>query len=179
MANNLLKISGAWKAIDNALAKISGSWKQVNTVYVKVGGAWKVVWNNLVITISDAGYLPVSTASPTFGRFIVDQDGNCYRRRNADSNVQINAATDWARPTGVAPGSYQFRYTGVTGDTGTFSATAAINVWHDLSVSDYTFTMSDDNTAEGGNSVVIDVEIGLGDSALDSATWTLGADRQV
>ena len=179
MADNHIKIGAAWKSIDNCSVKIGAAWKQVQTIYVKIGSTWKVAWNNLVIQINDIGYSPVSLSSPTFGRLIVNQDGNVYHRRNADSDVQENASTDWARPTSAAPGAYQIRYTAVTGDTGDFTATAAINVWHDLSAGDYTFTMQDDNTAAGGNEVVITVEIGTGDVAIDSATWTLGADRQV
>jgi len=36
-----VKVSGAWKLVNNAYVKVSGAWKQCNQIYPKVSGAFK------------------------------------------------------------------------------------------------------------------------------------------
>ena len=40
-----VKVSGAWKSINNMFTKVSGTWKQITAGYIKVGGAWKAMFN--------------------------------------------------------------------------------------------------------------------------------------
>ena len=45
-----LKVSGAWKQVNEAFVKVSGSWKEIQEGYIKVGGAWKQFYTAFVAT---------------------------------------------------------------------------------------------------------------------------------
>jgi hypothetical protein len=53
-----IKVSGAWKEIDNAEIKVGGAWKSVDVISIKVGGVWKDVYSAGAFDISsiDGGY---------------------------------------------------------------------------------------------------------------------------
>ena len=131
------------------------------------------------VTLSGETYQPTSSNNPTTGRFIVDQDGNMYRQLNSDARVQIDTGPNWIRPNTAAPGTYEGRYTGVTGDTGSLTATTAVNVWHSMATSDWTITVSDSDSGVGGKSCTFTLEIRVGSTTLASASYTLGADYQI
>ena len=45
-----LKVSGAWKQVNEAFYKSSGSWKEIQEGWIKVGGAWKQFYTAFVAT---------------------------------------------------------------------------------------------------------------------------------
>lgn len=51
MANDwYLKVSGAWKQVNEAYIKQSGAWKEIQEAYIKVSGAWKLFYVSFVAT---------------------------------------------------------------------------------------------------------------------------------
>ncbi len=36
-----IKVSGAYKEVNEAFVKVSGAWKEIQEGYIKVSGAWK------------------------------------------------------------------------------------------------------------------------------------------
>ena len=108
----------------------------------------------------------------------IDQNGNVYSKLNTAARIQIDTAADWVRPTGSAPGTYEVRYTGLTGDALSFN-TAAENVWYALSTTDYVLRQADSTTKFGGTSSTFTVEIREGSSGAADVTgsYSLIADR--
>ena len=45
-----LKVSGAWKQVNEAFYKQSGSWKEIQEAWIKVGGSWKQFYTAFVAT---------------------------------------------------------------------------------------------------------------------------------
>lgn len=45
-----LKVSGAWKQVNEAFFKTGGAWKEIQEGYIKVGGAWKQFYTAFVAT---------------------------------------------------------------------------------------------------------------------------------
>ena len=45
-----VKVSGAFKEVNEAFVKVSGSWKEVQEGYIKVSGAWKQFYQAFVAT---------------------------------------------------------------------------------------------------------------------------------
>ena len=110
-------------------------------------------------------------------RFV--DDGDVREKKNSGSYDLISETTDWLRPSSSAPGLYEVRFTSISGDTGDFSATTSVNTWHDFSSGSWTGTVTDSTIFFGGKSVTFTIEIRLdGGSVLDSAAYTLTADRE-
>lgn len=112
--------------------------------------------------------------SDAYARIKIDQDGNVYESADTGtpSWVQVDTAADWVRPTGAAPGSYEVRYTSLTGDA-LDSATAAVDTWYSLSSGDYTLVQS--RATVGTDTCTFTIEIRSGATTLDSASYTLTA----
>lgn len=108
----------------------------------------------------------------------VDNDGMIYHRSNGGSYIQLDDATgDWIRPIAEAPGTYQVRYTNLTGDA-LSSSTAAEDVWYALSSGDFTLTISSSTGLKTSN---FDIEIRRGGSgaALVSASYSIAANQTI
>ena len=132
------------------------------------------------LTLTGAVHSVSSGTNPTTASFKWDNDGNVYRKRNADAYIQISTATDWLRPTSGAPDDYEIRFTNLTGDTGAFSINATVDVWQALTT-DLVATVTDTDSGIGGFSCSFDIEIRKGStgSALASASYTLSADYDI
>lgn len=50
MSDWYLKVSSAWKLVNEAYFKSSGSWKEISEAYIKVGGVWKQFYASFVAT---------------------------------------------------------------------------------------------------------------------------------
>lgn len=49
-----VKVSGAWKNIEEMHVRVSGSWKQIQEAYVRVGGVWKQFYQFFTASASDS-----------------------------------------------------------------------------------------------------------------------------
>ena len=68
------------------------------------------------------------------GGFRLDADGNMYRKQGYyASYVQVSSTTDWVRPAASAPGSYQARFTGLTGFSPNGGTNQSEDSWRNLS----------------------------------------------
>ena len=45
-----IKVSGAFKEVNEAFVKVSGNWKEIQEGYIKVSGAWKKFYQAFVAT---------------------------------------------------------------------------------------------------------------------------------
>ena len=112
-----------------------------------------------------------------------DADGNVYKKLNTGSYNQIDAGSNWIRPTTAAPDDYEIRYTNATGDTGEITATAAEDTWFAFQstspASDFEISVTDTTILAANKSATFDIEIRKGASggADESASYTLTADR--
>ena len=107
----------------------------------------------------------------------VDNDGNMYKKANAAAYSQIDASTDWVRPTSSAPGSYRTMYDSATGDTSYLTAWGTSGTYYALT-SDREMSVYDDTSAGGGQSVTCDFHIDDGTTEQATASYTLTADRE-
>ena len=103
MADNHIKVGGAWKAIDDCSVKVGGAWKQVDNIYVKVAGAWKTVWTYLVISMTTIILQNIrgSGICVTYVKF--GADGDIYE---SDETGAYGAATDTWLDAGAAADAY-------------------------------------------------------------------------
>lgn len=60
-----LKVSGAWKQVNEAFYKSSGSWKEIQEGWIKVGGAWKQFYTAFVATAFTNQTSDTSVVVPT------------------------------------------------------------------------------------------------------------------
>jgi len=135
-----VKISSAWKSIDNAYVKVSTAWKSVDTIYVKVGSAWKIVWNNVVYTLTGDNINVTDGASPynTRSGIRVNADGTLDKAFSVNGDLlaytQIDSATDWVIPNGAASADHDVRITAVThnGHAGWNASASEEDAWIDL-----------------------------------------------
>lgn len=113
----------------------------------------------------------------SYAYFKVDQNGNLYEYTGSSPTPSyqiVDSATDWVRPTSSAPGLYEVRVTGRTGDTFS-SQTAADDTWHSLSSGD--FVLHNERTIIGNRSTSYTLEIRYnGGSVLASGSYTLLAE---
>lgn len=131
------------------------------------------------VTLSGGTYNAGNMGADAYSYFIVDQNGNTYKRANNDTPIQVNTTDDWIRPTSEAPGTYQVRVTNVTGDLSFWSSTSAEDAWYTLSTSDWFVWVWDSTIGFGGKSITFDVEIRKGTGpTLASTSYTLSADRE-
>ena len=130
---------------------------------------------HVTVLLSGGTYATETNVNPTTASFKFDTDGKVYTRQNADGFVQVSPLTDWIRPASEAPSDYQIRFTSLTGDTGSFTATTATeDAWQALSTQ-VVFTV-DDTTALQTNekSCTFTVEIRKGTGpTITSASYTL------
>ena len=133
----------------------------------------------VALSSATASAFAISPADAT-AQYKVDNDGNVYRRINNQSWTQINTLTNWVRPTSFAPGLYEVRYTNITGNTGDFSASAAVNVWFSLSSGDFICTLLDTTNGFSSRSVSFTIEIrNNGGPVLASAAIFLNTDIEL
>jgi hypothetical protein len=60
-----LKVSGAWKQVNEAFYKQSGSWKEIQEAWIKVGGSWKQFYTAFVATAFSTATSNTSITVPT------------------------------------------------------------------------------------------------------------------
>ena len=60
-----LKVSGAWKQVNEAFYKQSGSWKEIQEAWIKVGGSWKQFYTAFVATAFSTSTSNTSITVPT------------------------------------------------------------------------------------------------------------------
>ena len=60
-----LKVSGAWKQVNEAFYKQSGSWKEIQEAWIKVGGSWKQFYTAFVATAFSTTTSNTSITVPT------------------------------------------------------------------------------------------------------------------
>jgi hypothetical protein len=60
-----LKVSGAWKQVNEAFYKQSGSWKEIQEAWIKVGGSWKQFYTAFVATAFSTQTSNTSITVPT------------------------------------------------------------------------------------------------------------------
>jgi hypothetical protein len=60
-----LKVSGAWKQVNEAFYKQSGSWKEIQEAWIKVGGSWKQFYTAFVATAFSTETSNTSITVPT------------------------------------------------------------------------------------------------------------------
>ena len=60
-----LKVSGAWKQVNEAFYKSSGSWKEIQEAWIKVGGSWKQFYTAFVATAFSTETSNTSITVPT------------------------------------------------------------------------------------------------------------------
>jgi hypothetical protein len=107
----------------------------------------------------------------------VDNNGNVYQSADTGSRsyTQIDTATDWVRPTTKAPGAYEVRYTGLTGDALSFN-TAAQNTWHPLSSGDFVLRNSVTGpVGDRDSTFTVEIRDGSSGSADVSGTYRIHA----
>lgn len=105
-----------------------------------------------------------------------DQDGGIYTQENLGGYVKIG---DWLLPNEAAPGDYQIRYTGLTGDPLT-GATAAEDTWHAIASGDFVMWNIDTSgaPADGPDSdITVELRRGSSGGAQASGAHTLTAQR--
>lgn len=169
MANQHLKVSGAWKATTNCSVKVSSAWKQVNNIYSKVSGAWKLVWSAAVVTVTAATSEDTDEGTANVR---ISTDGNIYVADGA-SEVQANATTDWVRPTTASSSLYEVKWDFLSGDTPNAGNMAVEGTWYALSI-DRTVGLSVGVPILDTCDLTISIRYD-GGSVLDSATFTIRA----
>jgi len=60
-----LKVSGAWKQVNEAFYKQSGSWKEIQEAWIKVSGSWKQFYTAFVATAFSTATSNTSITVPT------------------------------------------------------------------------------------------------------------------
>lgn len=138
------------------------------------------VLNTVVVTLSGETITATPIGEDAHAYLKIDAgDGKVYAKVNTGAYTQIDSATDWIRPADAAPGDYEFRFTGLTGDALAFS-TAVEDTWYPLSSGDFILRQTDITTGPGGKSSTFTVEVRKGSSggAHTSASYTLAADRE-
>ena len=138
--------------------------------------------SNLVLPVVTLGgqFINASNSgADAIARVVVDQDGNMYEQINQGSLTQIDTTDDWVRPTSASPGSYENRYTGLTGDA-LSNAPAAEDTWVTMSGGDRTYDNIDSGPTEPDSlSTTITLQIRLGSGpVLDGGSYILVADRE-
>lgn len=103
----------------------------------------------------------------------VDQDGKMYNADTFSGLVVHNEDSDWIIPHTDAPGAYQVRWTGHTGDAMT-SFTLAEDSWHALSSSDFTLNLQRSTVGNYSNSFTFEIRSGTG-PVLFSNVYTMSA----
>lgn len=130
-----------------------------------------------VVTISAATVSAFSFGTNATANYKVQTDGTIDRQLNGGSDVQINTATDWIRPTAAASSDYEVRHQSQTGDTSSYTGDLT-STWQDMS-QQRNGQVLDATITAGGKSVTQTVEMRKnGGSVLSSATITISADRE-
>jgi hypothetical protein len=70
-----IKVSGAFKEVNEAFVKVSGNWKEIQEGYIKVSGAWKKFYQAFVATSF--------TTQTNTGTVVVPQGANAIHVRQA------------------------------------------------------------------------------------------------
>ena len=123
------------------------------------------------VTLSGATVLDTNTGNAS-AAIRIDQDGKVYSVTNSVGTTQLSSSTDWVIPR-AGMTAYQVRYTNKSG-AGNPTATTAEDIWHQMSTSDWTITLS---TISGTAGCSFDIEIRLGTGAtLASVSYTLNVD---
>lgn len=139
-------------------------------ILMKPGPSRRITLSGNTVTAENSG--AIATA-----QLKVDDDGNMYERLNNGTWDQIDATDDWLRPASGAPGNYQVRFTGFSGNA-LDSSTQTEDTWHTLSSGDFIWTLTENVAGPGGNSCSFTVEIRNGSSGtVTSASYTLNATR--
>lgn len=186
MTDQLIKVGGAWKSIDDCKVKVASAWKQVDTIYCKVGGAWKEVWNNLVISLDVSSNISQDdTAGNGYYALVglkVLRDGTVEQASgNTGSPLSYTFRENWAEPPSATIGdAYHVRVTnnGETGaagtDTGTFGSWLALT-------SDRTWTWQKDTDVSGTATLSVTVAISDdgGSTTLTSVSFDMVAQESL
>ena len=107
----------------------------------------------------------------------VDNNGNIYKIEDT-TVTQIDTVDDWIRPTSDASSSYDVKYDFVSGDALDPSTSLADGVWGALGADKFFEQRWALGAGVGSKSTVITISIRfLGGSVLDSANYTLTAER--
>ena len=120
MADQLIKVGGAWKSIDDCKVKVSGAWKDVDNIYVKVSGAWKAVWEALLFTLSAETENQVDAVAPynSTVSIRVATDGGIYTASEPNGGaLSYSLSQSWLVP-GTDAGDYECRVTSVNHNAG-------------------------------------------------------------
>ena len=126
-----IKVSGAWREIDDVSIKVSSAWKEVTRVYVKIGVAWKEAWSNYVVTLTGAtiSEVPIGRAW-----LVLRSDGTTDEETGGGpTTTQINASTDWIIPNAIAAtGDFEAMWTAVGDAPNDVTAGWTTGVYADL-----------------------------------------------
>jgi len=155
-------------------AYLGSVWEEVPKYYT--GSAWEDLNAQTVVTLTGASHTAFNIGSDAIAYFWLEASGQFSKQSNAASRVQINVFTDWVIPNGAAPGSYRGKYSGLTGDTGDFSA--SLGTGYGALTSDKYVAVTDSTPGIGTKSISLTLHIDDGSVEQDTGAYTLTADRE-
>jgi len=157
------KVAGVWQQMTALHTKVAGVWQPVQNGYVKVAGVWQEFFANAVIAINDTSVDVFGFGSQALAEYRVLSNGQVTGSYGFIEN--------WITPTSAAPGSYVVRATLISGDT----PSGTLGTWLSLS-SNQVWSVITSPFVPDEKSCQLLIEIGVGTTAIDSATVTLYAE---